>query len=146
MSSLLPHSFLDERLSFALYSSSKAVVGLHQPYLSKIGITYPQYLVFLALSEHQEVSVRELGELLFLNSATLTPLLQRMASADLVVRTRSTADERITLVRLTEKAKELQPKIADMQQQVRTAVGLEPSEFARLRQQLKDLNASVRDT
>ena len=100
----------------------------------------------MALSEHQEVSVRELGELLFLNSATLTPLLQRMASADLVVRNRSTADERITLVRLTEKAKELQPKIAEMQQQVRTAVGLEPSEFARLRQQLTDLNASVRDT
>lgn len=146
MSSLPPLTYLDERLSFALYSTSKAVVSLHQPHLGKIGLTYPQYLVYLALSEHKQVSVSELGDLLFLNSATLTPLLKRMEAADLVVRARSEQDERITLISLTAKAQALDAQIREMQQQVRDAVGLEGSEFSQLREQLKSLNAQIRNS
>ena len=96
--------------------------------------------------EHDEVTVSELGDQLFLNSGTLTPLLKRMEATGMVSRTRSREDERITLVQLTDKAKNLQAKIADMQYEVKCAVGLEATDFARLRDELKALNRRLRTT
>ena len=138
-------SFIDERLCFALYSSSKAVVGLYQPYLVKMGLTYPQYLIFLVLSELGEVTVGKLGENLFLDSGTLTPALKRMEAAGLLVRRRSTKDERVVLVELTDKARELTDDVAEMQYQVSCSVGLDATTFKNLRDELKALNRRLRD-
>ncbi|MDQ3404990.1 MAG: MarR family transcriptional regulator, partial [Actinomycetota bacterium] len=83
---------LDQQLCFALYSASRALTNRYRPLLDELGLTYPQYLVMLALFEHGALSVKDLGTHLRLDSGTLSPLLKRMSMADLVRRTRSTAD------------------------------------------------------
>ncbi|MEP0941676.1 MAG: MarR family transcriptional regulator [Rhizobiaceae bacterium] len=138
-------SYLDERLCFALYSSSKAVVGLYQPFLNAIGITYLQYLIIIVLIEHGDQTVSQLGENLFLNSGTLTPALKRMESQGLIDRTRSEQDERIVLVSLTEKARGLEGDIAEMQFEVSCSVGLDKATFQTLRDELKTLNTRLRE-
>jgi DNA-binding MarR family transcriptional regulator len=89
-----PALLLDNQLCFALYSTSLAMTKLYKPLLAGMGLTYPQYLVMLALWERDDVTVSELGERLFLDSGTLTPLLKRMETAGFLLRSRSAQDER----------------------------------------------------
>ncbi len=93
---------LDDQLCFALYSASLAMNKAYREALKPLGITYPQYLVLLVLWENDQRSVSEIGEQLFLDSATLTPLLKRMEQAGWVSRDRSPSDERVVIVSLTE--------------------------------------------
>lgn len=93
---------LDELLCFAVYSTSLAMSKVYRPLLNKLGVTYPQYLVLVVLWRQDEVTVSDIGKQLFLDSATLTPLLKRMESAGLITRTRSARDERQVIVSLTE--------------------------------------------
>eukprot|EP01041_Mallomonas_annulata_P016727 gene16727-34795_t len=79
---------LDNQLCFALYSASLAMTRLYKPLLDDLGLTYPQYIAMLVLWEHDGVAVSELGERLHLDSGTLTPLLKRLESAELVTRLR----------------------------------------------------------
>jgi DNA-binding MarR family transcriptional regulator len=92
---------LDHQLCFALYSASLAMTKLYKPLLDTLGLTYPQYLVMLALWERDRVTVSELGARLFLDSGTLTPLLKRLEAAAWVERVRDTADERRVHIHLT---------------------------------------------
>src|SRR3954462_6505588 len=92
---------LDNQLCFALYSASLAMTKLYKPLLDELGLTYPQYLAMLALWQEDGQSVSQLGERLFLDSGTLTPLLKRLETAGLVVRERSVEDERRVHIRLT---------------------------------------------
>ena len=92
---------LDHQLCFALYSASLAMTKRYKPLLEALGLTYPQYLVMLVLWEHSGVTVSQLGERLFLDSGTLTPLLKRMESADLIKRIRAADDERRVHITLT---------------------------------------------
>ncbi len=92
---------LDHQLCFALYSASLAMTKLYKPLLADLGLTYPQYLALLALWERDGQQVSELGERLFLDSGTLTPLLKRLESAGLVRRARSSDDERRVHIHLT---------------------------------------------
>ena len=96
-----PELLLDNQLCFALYSASLAMTKLYKPLLDTLGLTYPQYLVMLALWERDGLTVSELGERLFLDSGTLTPLLKRLESADLLVRLRDVQDERRVRITLT---------------------------------------------
>ena len=96
-----PELLLDNQLCFALYSASLAMTKLYKPLLDALGLTYPQYLVMLALWERDGLTVSELGERLFLDSGTLTPLLKRLESADLLVRLRDVQDERRVRITLT---------------------------------------------
>ena len=137
-------SFIDERLCFALYSTSKTVISKYQPFLAKLDMTYPQYLVYIALAEHDRLNVNELGALLNLDSGTLTPLLKRMEANGLLTRKRSDEDERRVYIELTAKALDLDLKIADMQKQVSCSIGLETEEFVALRDQLKSINTHLR--
>lgn len=137
-------SYIDERLCFALYSTSKSVIAQYQPFLVKLDMTYPQYLVYIALAEHKKLNVNELGNLLFLDSGTLTPLLKRMQGNGLVTRERSDEDERRVYVQLTEKALLLSDDIAIMQEAVSCEIGLNSKEFVRLRDQLKSINSKLR--
>ena len=98
---------LDNQLCFALYSASLAMTKLYKPVLSKVGMTYPQYLVMLALWENDGQTVSELGERLFLDSGTLTPLLKRLESAGWLKRTRARDDERRVIISLTEAGQQL---------------------------------------
>ena len=96
-----PELLLDNQVCFALYSASLAMTKLYKPLLEAIGLTYPQYLVMLVLWERDGLTVSELGERLFLDSGTLTPLLKRLEGAGLVARLRDAQDERRVRLTLT---------------------------------------------
>lgn len=93
---------LDNQVCFALYSASLAMTKLYKPLLDAIGLTYPQYLVMLVLWEGDQLTVSELGERLYLDSGTLTPLLKRLEAAGLLARQRDAQDERRVRIALTD--------------------------------------------
>ena len=101
---------LDNQICFAVYSAAHAFNRVYKPLLDRLGLTYPQYLVMLVLWERDGLSVKEIGERLYLDSGTLTPLLKRMEAAHLLKRTRSAADERQVLVALTAQGAALRDK------------------------------------
>ncbi len=101
---------LDHQLCFALYSASLAMTKLYKPLLDELGLTYPQYIAMLALWEEDGMTVSALGERLHLDSGTLTPLLKRLESAELVVRLRDVDDERRVRIRLTPAGRRLRTK------------------------------------
>ena len=137
-------SLLDERLCFALYSTAQAITREYKSLLGRLNMTYPQYLVFLALTPEDEVTVKALGERLFLDSGTLSPLLKRMQQAGLIHRYRDAEDERKVMVSLTDQARELTSDIAAIQQQVACSTGLKKPEFEQLLNQLQQLNRHLR--
>lgn len=103
---------LDNQLCFALYSASLAMTKLYKPLLDELGLTYPQYLVMLVLWEGDGLMVSELGQRLYLDSGTLTPLLKRLEASGLVSRMRDVADERRVHIHLTAAGRRLKTKAA----------------------------------
>jgi DNA-binding MarR family transcriptional regulator len=101
---------LDNQICFAVYSAAHAFNRVYKPLLDRLGLTYPQYLVMLVLWERDGVPVKEIGERLYLDSGTLTPLLKRLESAGFLKRTRSTEDERQVLIALTSHGQALKDK------------------------------------
>lgn len=99
---------LNNQVCFPLYATSRLIINQYQPYLQKLDITYPQYLVLLVLWEEDELSVKEIGKKLILNSNTLTPILKRMEKQELLQRLRSNEDERKVIIKLSKKAKDLE--------------------------------------
>ncbi|WP_346356057.1 MarR family transcriptional regulator [Azotosporobacter soli] len=130
---------LDNQLCFAVYASAKAIVGAYRTELEKIGLTYTQYIALLALWEKEEMTLKELGRRLFLDSGTLTPMLKKMAAAGLLTRLRSTTDERNMVVRLTEQGRALKSKVYSLPEQTLCASKLSLEEAVQLREQLKRL-------
>ena len=109
---------LDNQICFPLYSVSRLITKAYKPFLEKMDITYPQYLVLMVLWEHGNLSVNQIGEKLLLNTNTLSPLIKRMAKIDLLNRTRSTEDERSVRVELTEKGKDLKNLASEVPQKL----------------------------
>lgn len=101
---------LDNQLCFPLYATAKEVVRLYTPLLDELGITYTQYIALMVLWEHREASVKTLGQRLFLDSGTLTPLLKKMEAQGLVLRRRDLADERSVIVTLTQEGAALRDR------------------------------------
>jgi MarR family transcriptional regulator, organic hydroperoxide resistance regulator len=137
---------LDGQLCFALYSANLAMGKLYRQLLAGLDLTYPQYLVMLVLWEGDGITVSELGERLFLDSATLTPLLKRLQTAGLVQRTRGTRDERQVIVTLTDEGKALREKAGQVPVEVFCATGCEIDEVVGLKSQLEKLRAGLIDT
>jgi DNA-binding MarR family transcriptional regulator len=134
---------LDEALCFALYSASRALTGFYRPLLDKLGITYPQYLVLLALWERDGVAVGALAERLRLDYGTLSPLLKRLQTAGLIRRERREDDERSVTVSLTETGRALRARADCIPQEVVAATGLDDESFESLRETLQRLTAAV---
>ena len=103
---------LDHQLCFALYSTSLAVTRVYKPLLDELGLTYPQYLVMLVLWEQDGLIVSALGDRLFLDSGTLTPLLKRLESAGFIARLRDAQDERRVHINLTVAGRQLKARAA----------------------------------
>jgi DNA-binding MarR family transcriptional regulator len=101
---------LDQQLCFAVYSASRALTRAYAPLLEPLGLTYPQYLVLLVLWQKDGLSVKELGDQLALDSATLTPLLKRLADRAILERRRDAEDERVVRIHLTAEGKALRAK------------------------------------
>jgi MarR family transcriptional regulator, organic hydroperoxide resistance regulator len=134
---------LDVQLCFALYSSSLLMTKLYKPVLGSLGLTYPQYLVLLALWESDRVTVGELGTRLYLDSGTLTPLLKRMEAAGLLTRSRAADDERRVIVALSTAGRALRRKAEKVPLTVACATGCQLDEIATLTAQLQTLRANI---
>ncbi|MBD0254786.1 MAG: MarR family transcriptional regulator [Cytophagales bacterium] len=104
-----PKSLLqvDHFFCFQLYAASRALTGMYRPLLEPLGLTYPQYLVMVVLWEKESLNVKQLGEKLFLDSGTLTPLLKKLEGQGLVMRQRSATDERQVIIGLTPQGRAL---------------------------------------
>ena len=109
---------LDNQLCFALYVCSKEIIRRYAPILEPLGLTYTSYITLLGLWEKDNVTIKELGEKLFLDSGTLTPLLKKMESQGLVQRKRSNLDERTVFVTLTQEGKDMRQKCEDIPRQM----------------------------
>jgi len=103
---------LENQICFPVYAASRLITREYQPYLDKLGVTYPQYLVLMVLWESGEVSVNEIAKKLILNTNTITPLLKRMEQQGLLKRERSEADERKVIICLSEKGNALEQEAA----------------------------------
>lgn len=134
---------LDQQLCFALYSASLAMTKLYRPHLDALGLTYPQYLVMLALWEREGRSVSELGEQLTLDSGTLTPLLKRLESAGWLARTRSQLDERRVEVSLTDAGRALKQQALTIPPRIAAASGCALEELRALTLELQGLRHSL---
>ena len=134
---------LDNQLCFALYSASLAMTKLYKPLLAPLGLTYPQYLVMLLLWEHASMSVSGLGERLYLDSGTLTPLLKRMEAAGLLIRKRSSQDERRVDISLTPAGIELKAGAAKVFACVLRATASPVSDLVELTRQVRALRAQL---
>ncbi len=124
---------LDNQLCFALYAATRAITKTYREKLEPIGLTYPQYLVLLVLWEREDVTVTEIGQKLFLDSGTLTPLIKRLESMHLVNRKRGSEDEREVRVSLTPKGDELKFAVLDARRHVACRLGMSEKEIMDLR-------------
>jgi MarR family transcriptional regulator, organic hydroperoxide resistance regulator len=134
-----PALLLDNQLCFALYSTSLAMTKLYKPLLEELGLTYPQYLVMLVLWEKDGPMVSELGERLYLDSGTLTPLLKRLEAAGFIARVRDMQDERRVHITLTAAGRKLRARAQKIPGCVRTASQCSLGELMQLKQQLRGL-------
>ena len=132
---------LDHQLCFLVYSTNLALNQLYRKLLTPLGLTYPQYLVMLVLWEKDGLTVSEIGEKLFLESSTLTPLLKKLQSNGIVNRERSTKDERQVIISLTAQGHALKLKAVDIPLQVAQASACDLDSIT----QLKDLLSNLRE-
>ena len=140
---------LDNQLCFALYAASRALTRAYAPLLEPLGITYPQYIVFLSLWERDGRPVNELGTCLALDSGTLTPLLKRLEQRGLVERRRDHEDERVVKIFLTAEGKALRTKAKRIPPVIAHKSGFDATDpkqlaaLAKLRDELKSLTARL---
>ncbi len=133
---------LSSQLCFPLYAAARHVTGLYTPWLKPLGLTYTQYLVLLVLWEEDGLSVSEIGRKLMLDNGTLSPLLKKMEQAGLVARRRSSGDDRVVEITLTEEGRALQDRAKDVPEQVGSCVDLAPEKAAQLYALLYELLGS----
>lgn len=119
---------LKNQLCFPLYAASKEVVKSYTPILSELSLTYTQYIVMLALWEHEKLSVKELGEKLFLDSGTLTPVIKSLQEKGYVEKARAKSDERVIEVTLTSEGEELKKRAVDVPEKISHEICLSPEE------------------
>jgi DNA-binding MarR family transcriptional regulator len=127
---------LGNQICFAIYSTAHAFNRVYKPLLDRLGLTYPQYLVMLVLWERDGVPVKDIGERLFLDSGTLTPLLKRLEAAQLIKRTRNPADERQVLIALTSQGHALKEKARTVPQSILAASACSIGELSAMKNDL----------
>jgi MarR family transcriptional regulator, organic hydroperoxide resistance regulator len=130
-------------LCFAVYSASHAFNRVYKPLLEQLGLTYPQYIVMVLLWEHDGQTVGELGQTLFLESNTLTPLLKRLETLGLIKRTRDPADERQVRVHLTQAGRKLRQRALHIPRCILDATGLEHKEAEHLLEKIGALRKAL---
>lgn len=136
----------EDFLCFSVYSTGLAFNRIYKPLLDRLGLTYVQYLTLIALARRDNQTVSELGDLLFLESNTVTPMIKRLEAAGLVTRRRDTADERVVRVSLTAEGRAKMDDADCVPQDVLAATGLTIPQLARMNEELKILRANLRGT
>ncbi len=126
------HLRLDNQLCFPLYACAKEIVRQYKPLLDPLDLTYTQYIAMMVLWESGEITVKELGDRLWLDSGTLTPVLKKLESKGYLTRRRSDSDERSVVLALTEEGKALQEQATDVPMQAGSCVCLSAEEARQL--------------
>lgn len=124
---------LENQICFPIYALAKEIISQYRPHLDLLDITYPQYLVLMVLWKEKEQTVGQLGEKVFLDSGTLTPLLKRMEQKGMVMRIRGTEDERVVKLSLTEKGKALKERAKDIPQKLMESMQVSEAELLELK-------------
>ena len=132
---------LDNQLCFPLYACAKEIVRRYKPFLDEIDLTYTQYIVMMVLWEEREINAKELGNRLYLDSGTLTPVLKRLEQKGLITRQRDDKDERVLIVSITKEGDELKDKAVEIPVKMAGCVSLEPQDAAELYRLLHKLLA-----
>lgn len=136
---------LENQLCFPLYACSKEIVRRYKTYLDKLDLTYTQYIVMMVMWEEKELNVKELGDKLFLDSGTLTPVLKKLEAKGYVTRERSKIDERTLIVTLTDSGKELREMAVDIPVGMRGCLKLSDEEMIQLRTMLNKILSDMGD-
>lgn len=126
-------------LCFALYAASRMATDVYRPFLDEVGITYPQYLVMLLLWEQSPRSIKEIGQALYLDTGTLSPLLKRLEAKELIIRQRDSKDERLVNISLTPAGWSLKEQVKDLPVTLFCQLGLPLEEFGSLIERLHKL-------
>ena len=136
---------LENQLCFPLYACSKEIVRRYKTYLDKLDLTYTQYIVMMVMWEEKELNVKELGDKLFLDSGTLTPVLKKLEAKGYVTRERSKIDERTLIVTLTDGGKELRESAVGIPVGMRGCLKLSDEEMIQLRTMLNKILSDMGD-
>ena len=136
---------LKNQICFPLYAASREIIKQYRPHLDAIGLTYTQYITMMVIWEKKEISVKELGQILFLDSGTLTPVLKSLEAKGFVRRTRSTEDERVLLIRITSEGEKLREQAVSVPAGVASCVKLEPDEALKLYELLYKILNSMKE-
>ena len=131
---------LNNQLCFPLYVLSKEIINQYRPYLDELGITYPQYLVLMVLWEQDDLTVGQIGEKVYLDSGTLTPLLKRLEQKGIVARNRCVNDERIVKISLTEEGVKMKDKACLIPKSMLNQLNIDEEELRVLKQIINKLN------
>lgn len=134
---------LEQQLCFAVYSTMLGLNRAYRPLLDRLELTYPQYLVMLILWKRDEIIISEIGQQLYLDTPTLTPLLKRLEQRGLLTRRRSTRDERQVIIALTDEGRALQQAARDVPNCIASAMKLPGAEIGALRDQLLALRGNL---
>ena len=134
---------LDNQLCFAIYAGTRQMTKIYKPYLDRLGLTYTQYISLLVLWEEDKITVKNLGQKLYLDSGTLTPLLKKLEIMNFIVRTRDKNDNRNVLITLTESGRILKNKAYEIPNKVFSHIGLSRADAISLRDDLKKMLNSI---
>ena len=134
---------LENQLCFPLYACSKEIVRRYKPFLDELDLTYTQYITMLVLWEHKEMNVKDMGECLYLDSGTLTPVLKKLEQKGYVTRARDTEDERVLKVTITEEGEKLREKAVGIPAKIGGCVSLPLEDAAKLYEILQKILKSI---
>ena len=123
---------LGNQLCFPLYAAAREIVNRYKPVLEELDLTYTQYITMLVMWEHECISVRDMGKLLYLDSGTLTPLLKKLEQKGLVERKRDSEDERLLNITLTEAGKAMKEKAVEVPQKIACTLNISQEEAVTL--------------
>lgn len=135
---------LDNQICFSLYAVSREIIKLYKPILNEVKLTYTQYLVMLVLWEENKATVKHLGNRLHLDSGTLTPLLKKLESMELIEKYRSKEDDRVVFAELTSKGRELQEKSKDIPNNVLCNMNFSEDKIKQLKEGIDELLFSLK--
>jgi DNA-binding MarR family transcriptional regulator len=137
---------LENQLCFAVYACAREITKLYHPLLKELGLTYTQYVTLLALWEQDQVTVKHLGNRLYLDSGTLTPLLKKLEAMGLVTRIRDKNDERSVIIALTKQGVQLKVSALEIPEKLFCQAGVSPAEADELRRQIMSMLRKVQQS
>jgi DNA-binding MarR family transcriptional regulator len=130
---------LENQLCFSLYALSREVIKMYKPLLDPFDLTYTQYVTMMVMWEEKEITFKELGKKLYLDSGTLTPVLKKLESKGLIIKYRNKDDDRVVTIELTNKGNELREKIIDVPEKIYCKFKAEENTLSMLKKNLDDL-------